>query len=263
MIQIISILFTIALIAFILHKFKEPLSLRKMTLTAIFLSIALVLTLYSINLMVFGGQVVVRFSQLALIILGASLGPVYGLMGSLGFDILNLMIFPLGSFYFGFTLTNIMVSLLPALVFQFLKKHKESFNLSVLIFTGLAYIVYIISVLALSMVSISTEDLSAKTISINVMVFVIIFLIVFILAFLFIKKKGIKLNNDLIMFITSAILVEFIVQGFLTPLWLHDMYQTPIIISMQIRAIKGLLMVALNSSMGYPIYKLTKKLLVK
>lgn len=263
MIQIISILFTIVLIAFILHKYKEPLSLRKMTLTAIFLSIALVLTLYSINLMVFGGQVVVRFSQLALIILGASLGPVYGLMGSLGFDLLNLMIFPLGSFYFGFTLTNIMVSLLPALAFQYMKKHKESFNFSILIFTGLAYILYIIIVLALSIVSVNVDDLSAKAISINVIIFVTIFLVVFIVSMIYVKKKGIKLNNDLIMLITSAILVEFIVQGFLTPLWLHDMYQTPIIISMQIRAIKGLIMVALNSSLGYPIYKLTKKIAVK
>ncbi len=263
MIQIVSILFTVVLIAFILHKYSEPLSLRKMTLTGIFLSIALVLTMYSINLMIFGGQVVVRFSQLALIILGASLGPVYGLVGSLGFDILNLMIFPLGSFYFGFTLTNIMVSLLPALAFQFMKKHKESFNLSIMIFTGLAYIVYIITVLILSIVSLNVEDLTAKAISTNVIGFVIIFLLVFMGSLFYIKRKGIKLNNDLIMFITSAILVEFIVQGFLTPLWLHDMYQTPIIISMQIRAIKGLIMVALNSSLGYPIYKLTKKIAVK
>lgn len=259
MIQIISIVFTAFLVRFILSKYNERLTIPKMTLTGIFLCIALVLTFYSIQLFVFGGQVVIRFSQLALIILGASLGPVYGLIGSIGFDVLNLLLFPLGSFYFGFTLTNIMVSFLPAMTFKLLKNKKESFNLSVLILTGLAYLTYIIIVLLLSIVSVNIDDISLKSISSNLIIFILVFLVIFVGVTLYIKKKKIKLNNDLIKFIISAILVEFIAQGFLTPLWLHDMYQTPIIISMQIRAVKGILMVVLNTSIGYPIYRLVKK----
>ena len=110
MIQISSVIFTVLLLAGVFYKYKEKLSLKKMALTGIFLSLALVMTLFSLNLMFFGGQVVVRFSQLALIVLAAALGPVYGLMGSIGFDVLNLIINPLGSFYFGFTLSNIMVN---------------------------------------------------------------------------------------------------------------------------------------------------------
>ncbi len=118
MIQISSIIFTIILVALVLYRNKEEFTAKKLTITAIFLSLALVMTMFAINIMVFGGQVVIRFSQLSLIVLAASLGPVYGLMGSIGFDVANLMLNPLGSFYFGFTLSNIMVSLIPALIFN-------------------------------------------------------------------------------------------------------------------------------------------------
>lgn len=256
MIQISSIIFTVILLALVLYKYKEPLSLRKMTLTGIFLSLALVMTLFSMNLMIFGGQVVIRFSQLALIVLAAALGPMYGLMGSIGFDVLNLLINPLGSFYFGFTLSNIMVTLIPALIFKWRKDKNSKVNFSLLIGTGLAYIVYIIIVLMMALVNIDLFDVSMKQVTTNFFVFMIVVLLVFVISTLVMKKKEININNDLVLFIISAILVEFIVQGFLTPLWLYDVAKTPIILSMQIRALKGIVMVIINTIVGYPIYKI-------
>lgn len=258
MIQIISVIFTIVLVSLILYKYKEPLTPKKITLTGIFLSLALVMTLFSMNLLFFGGQVVIRFSQVALIVLAAALGPVYGLLGSIGFDVLNLMIYPLGSFYFGFTLSNIMVTVIPALIFQWLKHKNSKVNFSIMIFTGLSYILYIIIVLMLALVRIDITDLSAKQMTTNIIIFMCVFLVIFIGSSIYMKRKGIHLNNDLVLFITSAILVEFIVQGFLTPLWLYDVAKTPIIISMQIRAIKGIVMVPINTFVGYPIYRIVQ-----
>lgn len=258
MIQISSVLFTIVLVAFILAKYKEELTLKKIALTGLFLALALVMTLFAINLFFFGGQVVVRFSQMSLIVLAAALGPIYGLMGSIGFDVVNLMINPLGSYYFGFTLSNIMVTVIPALVFKGLKKRSSKVNFSILVFTSLLYILYIIGVMMLAIVKVDIADVSAKQIAINGLIFVLMFLLVFVISSMVVKKKQIVLNNDLLMFIISAILVEFIVQGFLTPLWLYDVAKTPIILSMQIRALKGIVMVFINTFVGYPIYRIVK-----
>ena len=258
MIQIISIIFTAILVGVVLYRNKEEFTARKLAITGIFLSLALIMTMFAMNIMIFGGQVVIRFSQVSLIVLAAALGPVYGLMGSIGFDVSNLMLNPLGSFYFGFTLSNIMVSIIPALIFKWRQDKKSKTNFSLLILTALSYIIYIMLVLLLSFVSIDTIDVSAKQMSLNVLIFMLVFLVIFIGSMWYIKKKEIILNNDLILFIISAILVEFIVQGFLTPLWLYDVAKTPIILSMQIRAIKGIVMVVINTFVGYPIYRIVK-----
>lgn len=269
MIQIIAFLAIILTVAFVIKRYSKKITIKEMSLTAILLTIALLLTLFSINTFFLGGQVVIRFSQLALILLGASLGPIYATIAGLGFDILNLLIFPLGAPYIGFTLNNIWVGLFAALVFKFFKDKENKTVFKAMLFTVSLYATYIIVVLLLFISQKSllqlVDELTFNAIK-NIVFATILVLLIVAGIFLFVKrqkKTKIKLSKDLMMIIISATLVEFIVQGFFTPIWLYDLAKTPILISMQIRALKGGLMVFLNSFVGYAVYKVIIKRLVK
>ncbi|NLC54562.1 MAG: ECF transporter S component [Erysipelothrix sp.] len=269
MIQIIALLAVVLTTAFVLKFYPEKITIKKMTITAILLSVSLLMTLFSINVFFLGGQVVIRFSQLVLILLGATLGPIYAVIAGFGFDVLNLVVRPLGTPYIGFTLNNIWVGLFAALTFKHLKLKSHKFKVSVMITSILAYAIYIVVVLTLF---ITQKDLMTLIDSItfnmikSALILTIVSVLLIIIGYIIKRKKRFKfinLSDSLIMLIIAAILVEFIVQGFFTPIWLHDMAKTPILLSMQIRAIKGGLMVVLNSFIGYAVYEAIIKRLVK
>lgn len=263
MVQIISGIIALGLLVLTFLRAKEKLSLRKMSLTAILLGIALILTMFSINIFVFGGQVVIRFSQLCLIMVGFTLGPIYGLVAGLAFDFISIMINPLGSFYVGFTLNNILVGLIPALVYKYLNKRNEKFNLAILVSTLLLYLLYIVTVVGLVFNYGQLEEGITSLVNFNPLVYISIVIIVFVAILLYVSKKGIIIQNDFTLLLLSILLIEFIIQGFLTPIWLNDMMGTPIILSMQIRALKGIVMIGINMFLGYPILKLIKSRLLK
>lgn len=269
MIQIIAGVLTFLLVFVTLNRYGEKLTIKKMALTAILLGLALVMTLFSLNLFFFGGQVVIRFSQLVLIILGASLGPVYGLIGGFGFDVLNLLINPLGAFYLGFTVNNLLVAFLPALVFRYFRKRSQRSAFNFMLFAGFTYTIYIIGVLLLFLSQKSLADL-IDMVTYKMIISIISVSIVILLGLLLIsylgKVKSSKLYNldkALLLLISSAILIEFIIQGILTPIWLYDMAKTPILLSMQIRALKGGLMAFINTFVGYPVYKIITNRIIK
>lgn len=261
MIQIITVFAIMLTVFLVIRNNKERLTIKKMTLTAILLSLSLVLTMFSLNLFFLGGQVVIRFSQLVLILLGASLGPVYAIIAGLGFDVLNLLINPLGAPYIGFSLNNIWVGLFAALIFKYFTNKSRKFKFTLMMSTALAYTLYILVVLVLF---ISQKDVFEIIDSVTyggikkaMLLSLVILILIGSLFLYFNRKKDAKfiLPDSLMLLITSAILVEFVVQGFFTPIWLYDLAKTPILLSMQIRAIKGWLMVFLNSFIGYSIYK--------
>lgn len=260
MIQIIILVAIILTVFLVIRNNREKLTIKKMTLTAILLSLSLVLTMFSINLFFLGGQVVIRFSQLVLILLGASLGPVYAVIAGLGFDVLNLLINPLGAPYIGFTLNNIWVGLFPALIFKYFKDKSKNFKFKLMTSTAVAYTVYILAVLFLFInqtgINNHIDNTNYKTIQQAILLSVLILIVITSIVIFYKRKQSakFKLPESLMLLITSAILVEFVVQGFFTPIWLYDLANTPIFVSMQIRAIKGWLMVFLNSFIGYSIY---------
>lgn len=261
MIQLISLIAVISTVIFVLRKYPEKIVIKKMAITAILLSVSLVMTLFSLPLFFLGGQVVIRFSQLVLILLGAALGPLYALIAGLSFDILNLLIRPLGAPYIGFTLNNIWVGLFAALTFKLLKDRSYKLKLKVLFTSSIAYTIYIIIVLMLFVTQKNLFELvDSFTFNMikNVIYLSLLIITIIVVIFIYAKLKKVnffKLSDDLILIIISAILVEFIVQGFFTPIWLYDIAKTPILVSMQIRAIKGGLMVFLNSFTGYAVYR--------
>lgn len=269
MIQIVAIIAIILTIAYVLIRHPEKLTIKKMALTAILLSVSLLMTLFSFNTFFLGGQVVIRFSQLVLILLGAALGPIYAVIAGVGFDILNLLIFPLGAPYIGFTLNNIWVGLFAALTFKWLKEKSYKTKLKTLIFTALLYLIYIVIVLTLFITQKNLVQLiDSITFSAikTVMIFSILIAVIFVGGLIISKYSNLKkisLSQDLMMLMISAILVEFVIQGFFTPIWLYDLAKTPILLSMQIRALKGGLIVFINSFVGIAVYKTILKRLAK
>ncbi len=269
MIQLIAIIAIILTVAFVLKRYPEKLTIKKMSLTAILLSVSLLMTLFSFNTFFLGGQVVIRFSQLVLILLGASLGPIYAIIAGVGFDILNLLIFPLGAPYIGFTLNNIWVGLFAALTFKLLKEKSYKTKLKTLLITGFAYIIYIVVILTLFITQKNLMQLidSITFSAIKSVITVSLLIVAIFLSGLVLSKftniKRFDLSEDLMMIMISAIMVEFIVQGFFTPIWLYDLAKTPILLSMQIRAIKGGLMVFINSFVGIAVYKTILKRLAR
>lgn len=269
MIQAIALIAVIITVGFVLKIYPEKITIKKMAITSILLSVSLLMTLFSLNLFFLGGQVVVRFSQLVLILLGATLGPIYAVIAGFGFDILNLLVNPLGAPYIGFTLNNIWVGLFASLTFKMLKDKNHKLKVSSLVSVVLLYASYIVIVLTLFITRKNLTDL-IDTITFDIikstLIFTVVIVTVFIIFIMISRHKKFKLKempDTLILLIIASVLVEFIVQGFFTPLWLYDMAKTPILLSMQIRAIKGGLMVFINSFVGYAIYETIIKRIAK
>lgn len=259
MIQTIALMLVLIIVVLVFMRNKESLSLTKMSYTGILLAIALVLNYFSINLMIFGGQLVIRFSQLILILIGAMLGPVYAVFGGIGFDMLSLFLNPLGSFYAGFMLNNILVGLIPAILFKYFRKSKLVTNISLLSVSSIMYLLYIIIVSLISFTSVVTQDVIETSMFVKFITVFIITIILIMILLVYIKRSNVNVDNRLLLLIITLVLVEFFIQGFLTPLWLNDMMQTPIIISMQLRSIKGIFMILINSVVGYPILRMLDK----
>lgn len=269
MIQSVALITVILTVGFVLKVYPEKITIKKMAITSILLSVSLLMTLFSLNLFFLGGQVVVRFSQLVLILLGATLGPIYAVIAGVGFDILNLLINPLGAPYIGFTLNNIWVGLFSALTFKILEDKKHKLKVSSLVSIILLYASYIVIVLTLfitqknltDLIDTITFDIIKSTLILTIVV--VALLIIFYIISRHNKFKLKEMPDTLIMLIIASVLVEFIVQGFFTPLWLYDMAKTPILVSMQIRAIKGGLMVFINIFVGYAVYEAIIKRIAK
>lgn len=223
---------------------NEPITVMKMSYLAMFLTLAVVISMFSLSTVLLGGRLVFSLGQLPMVVLGAVLGPFYAFIGGLARDGIGLITSPTAFPFLGFSLNKILVPLIPALTVKYLKKDTSRL-LRVVVN---AYFIYFLLIVLMF----NFENMQQR-----LMMVLAIVLVLIIVNVIFNKYQDkIFRDRNLSSFYVGIVLVELLVQGMLTPFWLSVMYQTPFVVSAFMRLLKGVVLIAMNAIIGGQVYRL-------
>lgn len=223
---------------------KEPITVMKMSYLAMFLTLAVVISMFSLSTVLLGGRLVFSLGQLPMVVLGAVLGPFYAFIGGLARDGIGLITSPTAFPFLGFTLNKILVPLIPALTVKYLKKDTSQLLRGVVN----AYFIYFLIIVLMF----KFESMQQRLLLLTLIVFVLT-----VVNVLFNKyQEKIFKDRNLSSFYIGIVLVELLVQGMLTPFWLSVMYQTPFVVSAFMRLVKGVVLIAMNAIIGGQVVRL-------
>jgi len=266
--------------AYLLFRFfPKKIKIIDIVLVALFTVLKMVLQVISINIPLFGfPSLRIGVSQLPLMVGGFVLGPVLGFILGLVVDIVGLMVSPTDFPFLGFTLGNILMAVLPALVREFYNKissdKKEENNENVVdqkkdspkVLYGLLVGIWVINCIAL----LSTKEIKfssdvtviMKPYARAIMLTTIVTLLLIIVLIYKLTVKKIKVKDKLYeVWFSGVIVSKLIVNVVLTSYWLEVMYGIPFFASSAIRLITMTVLVNVEGFLGYLLLVLLKRVL--
>lgn len=204
----------------------------------------------------------IGIEYIPLMLAGFVLSPGYAFIVGLCSDLVGLLLVPTGFPFLGFTITMILVCLIPSLV----KTLSQNINEKILKYS-VEIILIVISIIACFYIyfmegySVSST-LIILTLSQKIMliVFILILLAVYLSVITITKNKMKHSSKDLSLWILSVVLVEMICTIGLAPLWLDIMYGLPYFISLCIRVIKECFVLPIEIFVGYSLLKVINKI---
>lgn len=261
------IAFIIVLIGLFVFKFYpiDRKNTTNMILAAIFIMITVIAKRFlTVMIPLFGLESLkIGLEYIPLMIAGYFLSPGYTFLIGLSSDLIGLILVPTGFPFFGFTLTMILVCLIPSLIKTYIKDISANKVdlivkgfISILGISGILYI-YFLEELKISD-TIYTLTMVQK-IPLMIICFLLILLFVFIIEYLK-KRISTEESKNFSLWILSVISVEVFCTLFLSPLWLNIMYGIPFIVSFCIRVIKECFVIPLEIFLGFTIIKVLKRI---
>lgn len=263
-IQVVCFLCLVVLFGFTFKKYPLKPDIKSLVIAALFIIIALVLNALSLMIPFFGvPSLKVSFALLPIMVAGCVLSPSWAYLVGLLFDLLGLLITPTAFPFLGFTLSSVLIALLPSLWYQRSLDLKPKYiyrlmNMSLLLL-GIVAIFYLWQV--------QTVDIEQQlfevttTIKVAITLFIAVVITVMLLALSHVRRKmSDAIASELAKWSVVALFCEVLYSLILTPLWLDIMYGIPWWISTFIRVIKICLMVPLNIVIGYTILKAVQRL---
>lgn len=265
MAQIIIAMIIIALGIYVFWKYPlEKGNVMKLVVSAIFIILTLICKrFFTFMVPLFGVESLrVGIEYLPLLIAGFILSPSYAFIIGLCCDLVGLILVPTGFPFFGFTLTMILVCVIPSLV----KIYSKVFNakviqmivkgLVVVLGVGASAYIYNLDAVKISQ-SMHTITINEKLTLISICLsLTIIFLVMITLLQ---KKDGMDESQEFATWILAVTLVEVICTLCLTPLWLDIMYGVPFVVSLCIRVIKECFVLPIEIFIGYTVLKVVKR----
>ncbi|HBD06060.1 MAG TPA: hypothetical protein DCY93_01450 [Firmicutes bacterium] len=205
-----------------MKKTRVKKEIYRMCLTVVFVVLTFILSRLAIYLPFFGNNAYrLSLTSVPIVISSLILGPLYGgIVGGLG-DLIGALLFPVGPYFFGFTLDSALLGVVPGLIYFLYNKSKKS-SAFILSFISLGIISFIVSYVSLK----DSIKLSGYTLNFNLALKISIpliysfLLVASILCALLIKKK----DNYIIVIISSVLANEFLVSGLLASIWKQMLY---------------------------------------
>ena len=260
---IACIIIILGVVLFKTHPFQRN-NVKLLTLSAIFIVITLIAKrFFTFMIPLFGLESLkVGVEYIPLMIAGFILPPSYAYIVGMCCDLIGLILVPSGFPFFGFTLTMILVCVIPSLISHYFSKMKDRHiykvvccMVGVFAFLGALFINNLKSVKISS--TVVTLQLSHKVILISMCALLV--LVVFLVMGYAKKKKDETNFKDLSCWILSVVMVEGFATLILSPLWLDMMYNMPFIVSFCIRVIKLCFVIPMEIVLGYTILKVIKR----
>ena len=227
--------------------------------SALFVAISVILAQFRFYIPLFGFPSV-RFSisEIPIFLVGSLFGPVYGAMVGFASDIISFMLTSSGAYHFGFTLNSILVGFIPGVVFYWIRKKDLSitFGKANTLLAGVALIGALIYINFIGIHELD-EVIVIMGMPINVILSILMILLVIALSFVVVKLKknyssqGTFYSIDKFIFI--ACMNYIAINLILTPIWLLQLYNIPIVASVSVRIFKSLIDVPLQVIVIYSV----------
>ena len=237
---------------------------KDIVLASIFIMITLVCKrFFTIMVPLFGSESLkIGIEYIPAMIAGYFLSPSYAFLVGLCIDLLGLIIVPTGFPFFGFTLTMILVVLIPSLIRKYTRHINETkigyFSSLLIILLAIIASIYIYSLDSMVL----TDSVYELTYTNKfLLIGVCLLLSVAYLLLIRILKKRINDNEakQFSVWTLCVTLVELICTLCLTPLWLEIMYGIPFVVSLCVRIIKLCIVLPLEILVGFPVIKIIRK----
>lgn len=253
----ISSIIGIIVLAFLAfrHPFKPR--IKDLIQVALLTSLSFVLALFSWMVPIMGFPALkIGLSQLPLMLVGYLYGPAWAFMAGFGSDVIELMSGTIATPFFGFTLNKVLVAMIPAFIVSrksFASMRLEMGLVGILAVASLGYI------LSQSSITLNNVVTPLKWIDKSFVSAGVIVMTSLLMFGLFKIEKSPRANQHRA-WLVSVMVVEFVVQLTLTPLWLYSMYGLPIVISIMVRVLKSLVMIPVNGFLGISSLSLLKRI---
>ncbi|MBP3886853.1 MAG: folate family ECF transporter S component [Cellulosilyticum sp.] len=233
-----------------------------LALTALFVAVSIVLAQFRVYIPLFGFPSV-RFSlsEVPIFLAGALLGGIYGAMAGFASDIISFMMSTTGAYHFGFTLNLMLVGFIPGVIFQLIRNEKiqAPFSLMNKVLVGIALvgsIIYINSI-GLEELKKAGEVGMIGPFPVNILLSMIMIILVIALIGIVYKLKKLYPGDKGLYSIDQLIFMMcvnyIIINLFLTPMWLQQLYNLPIVASVAVRIFKSLVDVPLQVMVIYMV----------
>lgn len=191
--------------------------LRKITLTAMFVALSVVMSLY--NFLIAGDTIRIGFSSVPITIIGFLFGPLFGMIGGALADTLAYILNPKGVFHIGFTLNSMIGGLIAGYVGHLYRKNKVKHTVVLFVTTLCAFFIffgyYIFKM---------PESFKLPTINSIAYVFLCAGAVLIIGGLLYTVFHKQKLKYSILMqCVTHSLLTFLISTVLLTPIWLKQL----------------------------------------
>ena len=217
---------------------------RKITLAAMLATTSIFLTRVTSVVIPLGGYPSLSFDigSVPLVVGGVLLGPFFGALIGLVSDLLGFMINSRGGvFHFGFTLNAILTGLIPGVLFIVLKgKRQKRITYGLLLVMLLTSYYYFLVVRASDLLMLKLTALITIT------------LITGLMGYYVYRIK----NNLLLNTLFIILVVEIFVYITLTPIWIYQLFNLPIFISIISRVFRALILVPIKTTITYQTLKI-------
>lgn len=227
--------------------------------SALFVAISVILAQFRFYIPLFGFPSV-RFSisEIPIFLAGTLFGPMYGAMVGFTSDIISFMLASSGAYHFGFTLNAMLIGFIPGIVFYVIRKKGMSIAFGK-INKVLASVALLGALIYINFIGIYELDevLIIMGMPINVVLSILMIVLVIILSFVVVKLKSVYSDNEGFYSIDKLIFIACLnyiaVNLILTPIWLLQLYNIPMVASVSVRIFKSLIDVPLQVMVIYSI----------
>ncbi|OCN06215.1 hypothetical protein A4S06_00430 [Erysipelotrichaceae bacterium MTC7] len=262
-VQIICLLVLIGLCIFVFKKYPLQVTIQNIVFAAMFVLLASVMNALSVMIPFFGvPSVKLSFVILVLIVAGSSLSPSWAYLVGLVFDLVGLLIVPTDQPFLGFTLSHVLVTLLPSLwyVKSQSMKPQVAFRIiySALFILGVFAAIYVLQMQQIQVGQDIVQITTVMKISIVLFISAAILILFAILRYMQKKQKE-ETAAAFAKWMLIAIIGEVLYSIILTPLWLDVMYAIPWFVSMFIRVVKACVMIPIDIVVGFSLVNLVHR----
>lgn len=227
--------------------------------SALFVAISVIFAQFRFFIPLFGFPSV-RFSvsEIPIFLAGSLFGPIYGAMVGFTSDVISFMLASSAAYHFGFTLNAMLVGFIPGIVFYLIRKKSMSttFGTANKILAGIALIGALIYINFIGINELD-EVMMVMGMPINIVLSILMVLLVIALSFIVVKLKKVYSNHEGFYSIDKLIFIACLnyiaVNLMLTPIWLLQLYNIPMVASISVRIFKSLIDVPLQVIVIYSI----------